>query len=99
MVKLLSFLSRKRGISQDRFMKSWVDEAPLFFKEFHACRRYMQYRLHLETKQRSSMPVMDLVLDCIEEFGWRARMRMRKSLFVNSVGRDSLITTAVMLAL
>jgi hypothetical protein len=67
MVKLLSLLSRTGGISRAQFMKSWVDEAPLFFKELQSCRRYVQYHLHPDPKQLSSVPVMELVFDGIEE--------------------------------
>jgi hypothetical protein len=67
MIKLLTLLARRSGLTHERFVKVWADETPALTAASESCRRYVQYRLHPDRVWPSGTPQLDLKLDGIEE--------------------------------
>ncbi len=67
MIKLLTLLARRSGLTYDQFAQVWADETPAFAVSADSCRRYVQYRLHPDRVWPPGTPQLDLQLDGIEE--------------------------------
>jgi uncharacterized protein (TIGR02118 family) len=78
MIKSISLLTRKAGMTHEQFMKHWVEiHAPLA----HAVpgiRRYVQTHI-LEERTRADVPSTDVDIDGIAELWYDDRDAMMKS--------------------
>jgi uncharacterized protein (TIGR02118 family) len=79
MVKSLSLLVRKDGLTHEQFVKHWVDvHAPLAL-EVPGLRRYVQTHI-VEARQRPDVPSLDLEIDGIAELWYDDRESMLRAL-------------------
>jgi hypothetical protein len=67
MIKLLTLLARRSGLTHDRFVEAWSDEIPASIAASDLCCRYVQYLLHPDRVWPPGTPQLDLQLDGIEE--------------------------------
>jgi hypothetical protein len=67
MIKVLTLLARRSGLTHDQFAQVWADETSAFAASADSCRRYVQYRLHPDRAWPPGTPQLDLQLDGIEE--------------------------------
>ena len=78
MIKIISLLTRKDGMTHEQFMKHWVEiHAPLA----HAVpgvRRYVQSHI-LEERKRADIPASDVDVDGIAELWYDSREAMMQS--------------------
>jgi uncharacterized protein (TIGR02118 family) len=79
MIKSLTLLTRKAGLTHEQFMRHWVEiHAPLALK-VPGIRRYVQTHL-LEERKRPDIPSSDIEIDGIAELWYDDQDSMRKAL-------------------
>ncbi len=78
MIKVLSLLTRKSGLTHDQFMKHWVEiHAPLAHG-VPGIRRYVQSHI-ADTRTRPDIPEMQVEIDGIAELWYDDIGAMRRS--------------------
>jgi uncharacterized protein (TIGR02118 family) len=79
MIKSLSLLVRKDGMTHEQFVKHWVEiHAPLA-RKVPGLRRYVQTHI-LEARRRPDVPSLDLEIDGIAELWYDDAESMRAAL-------------------
>jgi uncharacterized protein (TIGR02118 family) len=79
MIKSVTLLTRKPGLTHEQFMRHWVEiHAPLALK-VPGIRRYVQTHL-LEERTRPDIPSSEAEIDGIAELWYDDRESMRKAL-------------------
>jgi len=79
MIKSLTLLTRKAGLTHEEFMRHWVEiHAPLA-RKVPGIRRYVQTHL-LEERKRPDIPSSDVEIDGIAELWYDDQESMRKAL-------------------
>ena len=79
MIKSLSLLVRKDGMTHEQFMKHWVEiHAPLALK-VPGLRRYVQTHL-VEERKRPDIPSSDVEIDGVAELWYDDRESMARSM-------------------
>ena len=79
MIKSLTLLTRKAGLTHDEFMRHWVEiHAPLA-RKVPGIRRYVQTHL-LEERKRPDIPSSDVEIDGVAELWYDDQEAMRKAL-------------------
>lgn len=79
MIKSLTLLTRKAGLTHEQFMRHWVEiHGPLALK-VPGIRRYVQTHL-LEERKRPDIPSSDIEIDGIAELWYDDQDSMRKAL-------------------
>jgi uncharacterized protein (TIGR02118 family) len=79
MIKSLTLLTRKTGLTHEEFMRHWVEiHAPLA-RKVPGIRRYVQTHL-LEERKRPDIPSSDVEIDGIAELWYDDQESMRKAL-------------------
>jgi uncharacterized protein (TIGR02118 family) len=79
MIKSLSLLSRKPGLTHEQFVKHWVEiHAPLAHK-VPGIRRYVQSHI-VEERTRPDIPSSDVEIDGVAELWYDDRESMLKAL-------------------
>jgi len=79
MIKSLSLLTRKPGLTHEQFMKHWVEiHAPLAHK-VPGVRRYVQSHI-VEERTRPDIPSSDVEIDGVAELWYDDRGSMLKAL-------------------
>jgi uncharacterized protein (TIGR02118 family) len=79
MIKSVTLLTRKPGLTHEQFMRHWVEiHAPLALK-VPGIRRYVQTHL-LEERTRPDIPSSETEIDGIAELWYDDRESMRKAL-------------------
>jgi hypothetical protein len=81
MIKSLSLLTRKPGITREQFVKHWVEiHAPLALG-VPGLRRYVQSHI-VDVRQRPDIPTLDVEIDGVAGTttarAWRARSARRR---------------------
>ena len=78
MIKSISMLTRKAGMTHEQFMKHWVEiHAPLAHK-VPGIRRYVQTHI-LEERKRADVPSTNVEVDGIAELWYDSREAMMQS--------------------
>jgi uncharacterized protein (TIGR02118 family) len=79
MIKSVSLLVRKPGMTHEQFMKHWVEiHAPLAL-EVPGLRRYVQSHI-LEDRKRPDVPPLDVEIDGIAELWYDDRDSLARAL-------------------
>lgn len=79
MIKSLTLLTRKSGLTHEQFMRHWVEiHAPLALK-VPGIRRYVQTHL-LEERTRPDIPSSDVEIDGIAELWYDDGESMRRAI-------------------
>ncbi|HEV8616542.1 MAG TPA: EthD family reductase [Methylomirabilota bacterium] len=79
MIKSLSLLIRKDGMTREQFVRHWVDvHAPLAHK-VPGLRRYVQSHI-LEDRKRPDIPTLDVDVDGVAEVWYDDREAMVRAL-------------------
>jgi uncharacterized protein (TIGR02118 family) len=79
MIKSVSLLVRKPGMTPEQFMKHWVEiHAPLAL-EVPGLRRYVQSHI-LEDRKRPDVPPLDVEIDGIAELWYDDRDSLARAL-------------------
>jgi uncharacterized protein (TIGR02118 family) len=79
MIKSLSLLVRKDGMTHEQFVKHWVEiHAPLA-RKVPGLRRYVQTHI-LEARRRPDVPSLDVEIDGIAELWYDDRDSMMRAL-------------------
>jgi uncharacterized protein (TIGR02118 family) len=79
MIKSISLLVRKPGMTREQFMRHWVEiHAPLAL-EVPGLRRYVQSHI-LEDRQRPDVPPLDVEIDGIAELWYDDRESLARAL-------------------
>jgi uncharacterized protein (TIGR02118 family) len=79
MIKSLTLLTRKSGLSHEQFMRHWVDVHAPLAKDVPGIRRYVQTHI-LEERKRQDIPSSDMEIDGIAELWYDDRETMAKAL-------------------
>jgi uncharacterized protein (TIGR02118 family) len=79
MVKSLTLLTRKAGLTHEQFMRHWVDVHAPLAKRVPGIRRYVQTHI-LEERKRPDIPSSDFEIDGIAELWYDDRESMQKAL-------------------
>ena len=78
MIKSISLLTRKEGMTHEQFVRHWVDiHAPLA-QPIPELRRYVQSHIVGE-RSRPDIPTTDVAVDGIAELWWDDREAMARS--------------------
>jgi len=79
MIKSISLLVRKPGMTHEQFMKHWVEiHAPLALK-VPGLRRYVQSHI-VEDRKRPDVPPLDVEIDGIAELWYDDRESLARAL-------------------
>ena len=79
MIKSISLLVRKPGMTREQFMRHWVEiHAPLAL-EVPGLRRYVQSHI-LEDRKRPDVPPLDVEIDGIAELWYDDRESLARAL-------------------
>jgi uncharacterized protein (TIGR02118 family) len=79
MIKSLSLLTRKPGMTREQFVKHWVEiHAPLALG-VPGLRRYVQSHI-VEVRQRPDIPTLDVEIDGVAELWYDDRESMARAL-------------------
>ena len=79
MIKSISLLVRKPGMTHEQFMKHWVEiHAPLALK-MPGLRRYVQSHI-VEDRKRPDVPPLDVEIDGIAELWYDDRESLARAL-------------------
>jgi uncharacterized protein (TIGR02118 family) len=79
MIKSLTLLTRKAGLTHEQFMRHWVEiHAPLA-RKVPGIRRYVQTHL-LEERKRPDIPSSDVEIDGVAELWYDDQESMRMAL-------------------
>jgi len=79
MIKSISLLVRKPGMTHEQFMKHWVEiHAPLALK-VPGLRRYVQSHI-VEDRKRPDVPPLDVEIDGIAELWYDDRESMARAM-------------------
>jgi uncharacterized protein (TIGR02118 family) len=79
MIKSLTLLTRKAGLTHEQFMRHWVEiHAPLALK-VPGIRRYVQTHL-LEERKRPDIPSSDVEIDGIAEIWYDDQEAMQRAI-------------------
>ena len=79
MIKSLTLLTRRAGLTHEEFMRHWVEiHAPLA-RKVPGIRRYVQTHL-LEERKRPDIPSSDVEIDGVAELWYDDQEAMRKAL-------------------
>jgi uncharacterized protein (TIGR02118 family) len=79
MIKSLTLLTRKAGLTHEEFMRHWVEiHAPLA-RKVPGIRRYVQTHL-LEERKRPDIPSSDIEIDGVAELWYDDQESMRQAL-------------------
>ena len=79
MIKSLTLLTRKSGLTHEQFIRHWVDVHAPMAKSVPGIRRYVQTHI-LEERKRPDIPSTDMELDGIAELWYDDRESMAKAL-------------------
>ena len=79
MVKSLSLLTRKAGLTHEQFIKHWVEVHAPLAHAVPGLRRYVQSHI-LEERRRPDIPATDVEVDGIAELWFENRATMEWAL-------------------
>ena len=79
MIKSLSLLVRKNGMTREQFVKHWVDIHGPLARAVPGVRRYVQTHL-VEARTRPDIPALDVEIDGVAELWYDDRESMMRAL-------------------
>jgi uncharacterized protein (TIGR02118 family) len=79
MIKSLSLLSRRPGITHEQFMKHWVEVHAPLARGVPGLRRYVQSHI-VEARSRPDIPDLDVEIDGVAELWYDDRASMTRAL-------------------
>ena len=79
MIKSLSLLTRKNGLTHEQFIRHWVDVHAPLAHAVPGLRRYVQSHI-VEERTRPDIPATDLAIDGIAELWYDDREAMARAL-------------------
>ena len=79
MIKSLTLLTRKAGLTHEQFLRHWVEIHATLARKVPGIRRYVQTHL-LEERKRPDIPSSDVEIDGIAELWYDDQESMRKAL-------------------
>ena len=78
MIKTISLLTRKEGLSREEFVKHWVEVHAPLAHAVPAVRRYVQSHV-VEERRRPDIPTTDVEIDGIAELWYDDRAAMERA--------------------
>ena len=79
MIKSLSLLTRKSGMTHEQFMKHWVEVHGPLALVVPGLRRYVQSHI-VEVRERPDIPTLDVDIDGVAELWYDDRETMARAL-------------------
>lgn len=79
MIKSLSLLTRKDGMTREQFIRHWVDVHAPLARTVPGLRRYVQSHI-VEDRKRPDVPALDVDIDGVAELWYDDREAMMRAI-------------------